>query len=335
MNLIDQTRAHFESYLKQSVLAHIPSNIIRLEEMVGYHFGWNKAVEVPGKRLRPLFILLSFGAFGGDPEKILAPAAAIETLHNYTLVHDDIEDDGETRHGQPALWRKYGMPLAINVGDYLASLSHTLMSETDHSFEEQTRVKAISAFQEASLDVIKGQQLDMSYETFPELPLEDYLEMIRLKTSRLFAASLRISAILSGQSDEFVARMDALGEKLGIGFQIQDDYLGIWGNEDKTGKSVSTDLMTRKKAYPALLGITRSSRFAEIWRKDSLLTLQDLEELKTELELSGIREETLNLSGKYYQETRDELLEFLPSMDRHSGAFLGLVDIMFAPSVQA
>ena len=227
------------------------------------------------------------------------------------------------------------MQLAINVGDYLASLSHTLMCETDHSFEEQSRVKAISAFQQASLDVIKGQQLDMSYETFPELPLEDYLEMIRLKTSRLFAASLRISAILSGQSDEFVAKMDALGEKLGIGFQIQDDYLGIWGNEDKTGKSVSTDLMTRKKAYPALLGITRSSRFAEIWRKDSLLTLQDLEELKTELELAGIREDTLNLSGKYYQETRDELLEFLPSMDRHSGAFLGLVDIMFAPSVQA
>ena len=209
MDLVTDLRNDFDEYFKEIVLSHTPEQIIGLRESVSYHFGWNKIVSLPGKRLRPLFLLLTYCSFGGAPQKAYNPAVALEVLHNYTLVHDDIEDGGETRHGQPALWVETGMPLAINVGDYLASLSHTIMSEiSEVDFPPLVRKRAIDTFQQASLEVIQGQQLDITYENYPEISVDQYLEMIRLKTSRLFASAMTISARLQNLDLKLEAKLE-------------------------------------------------------------------------------------------------------------------------------
>ena len=334
MDLVTDLRNDFDEYFKEIVLSHTPEQIIGLRESVSYHFGWNKIVSLPGKRLRPLFLLLTYCSFGGAPQKAYNPAVALEVLHNYTLVHDDIEDGGETRHGQPALWVETGMPLAINVGDYLASLSHTIMSEiSEVDFPPLVRKRAIDTFQQASLEVIQGQQLDITYENYPEISVDQYLEMIRLKTSRLFASAMTISARLQNLDLKLEAKLEEIGEKLGLGFQIQDDYLGIWGQSNLTGKSVSTDLLTRKKTYPALIGLERSYEFGRLWKSDDLLTEDNLNLMKKALEDCGAMKETLDLARTYYKESVDELALILSKDNPYGQAFINLLGVMFAPSL--
>lgn len=335
MNLTTQTRDQFELFFKQAILDNIPEAIVGLNEMICYHFGWDKAVNVPGKRLRPLFLLLTYAAFGGKPEDAYFSAAALETLHNYTLVHDDIEDQGLTRHGQPALWTKFGTALAINVGDYLSTLSHSFMAECPHKTDPLGHNKAVRFFQQASLEVIQGQQLDISYESYRSLSVEEYLAMIRLKTSRLFAVSLLIAGSLINLEDKLIEELDQVGEKLGLGFQIQDDYLGIWGHAGKIGKSISSDLLTRKKAYPALVGLQKSSEFQSLWFDDAVSNEFALRQMKQQLEIVGAREQTLKLANAFYQEAKNELVEILPVKNEYSEALLSLIELMFAPSAQA
>ena len=332
MDLISKIRTEFESCFKASVLQHIPENIVGLKSMVEYHFGWNNPVSVPGKRLRPLFLILTYSALGGKPEEVFLPAAAMETLHNFTLIHDDIQDKGLTRHGQTALWCKVGMPLAINVGDYLSNLSHRLMATRHHSIQDKNWEMAINAFQNATLEVIQGQQLDISYENYNGLSVEDYLEMIRLKTSRLIAGSMRIGASLKGVEVEVIDQLDNIGEKLGLGFQIQDDYLGVWGKTDKTGKSVSTDLTTRKKAYPALIGLGKSPEFANFWDKDVAISEGKLALMKIHLEEIGANHQTQALARDYYEKAKSELIKILPTTNQYTQAFLELINLMFEPS---
>lgn len=332
MDLITTIRTEFESCFKASVLQHIPENIVGLKSMVEYHFGWNDPVSVPGKRLRPLFLIFTYSALGGKPEEVFLPAAAMETLHNFTLVHDDIQDQGLTRHGQTALWCKVGMPLAINVGDYLSNLSHRLMATEHASVPEKNWKMAINAFQDATLEVIQGQQLDISYVNYTGLSVEDYLEMIRLKTSRLIAGSMRIGASLKGIDGETIDQLDGIGEKLGLGFQIQDDYLGVWGKTDKTGKSVSTDLTTRKKAYPALIGLEKSPEFARIWDEDNEISEVELAQMKKCLEEIGADHQTKMLARNYYENAKSELIKILPTTNQYTNAFLELIDLMFETS---
>lgn len=334
MDLVTDLRNDFDEYFKEIVLSHTPEQIIGLRKSVSYHFGWNKTVGLSGKRLRPLFLLLTYCSFGGAPQKAFNPAVALEVLHNYTLVHDDIEDGGETRHGQPALWVETGMPLAINVGDYLASLSHTIMSEiSEVDFPPLVRKRAIDTFQQASLEVIQGQQLDITYENYPEISVDQYLEMIRLKTSRLFASAMTISARLQNLDLKLEAKLEEIGEKLGLGFQIQDDYLGIWGQSNLTGKSVSTDLLTRKKTYPALIGLERSYEFGRLWKSDDLLTEDNLNLMKKALEDCGAMKETLDLARTYCKESVDELALILSKDNPYGQAFINLLGVMFAPSL--
>lgn len=324
MTLIEQTRTDFENNFKDLLLGQIPGNVLGLREMISYHFGWDNPHSVPGKRLRPLFLLLTYGAFGGNPQVVMAQAAAMETLHNYTLIHDDIEDCGETRHGQTALWKKYGLALGVNVGDYLASLSHVLMSFVSPTVDLKGRDGAMRIFQTAALEVVQGQQLDISYEQFNTISVEQYLEMIRLKTSRLFAASLTIGASLMGQPNEVIKTLDEAGEKFGLGFQILDDYLGIWGDQDKTGKSVSTDLLMRKKAYPALAGLGNSDLFRQLWYGTGDFELRAITQMRSLLEGLGIRQDTIRRSNGYFMDAEDLLGGVLPLENPYSLALIGL-----------
>ncbi|MFA5611385.1 MAG: polyprenyl synthetase family protein [Anaerolineaceae bacterium] len=331
MDPITSVRDRFEEYFKTIVLDHCPAEITGLNEMVSYHFGWDGPVAVPGKRLRPMFLILTYASLGGKPDAVFQAASALEVLHNFTLIHDDIQDQGEIRHGHPALWTQVGVPLAINVGDYLAGISQYLMGNQPDTFPLQVLHKALNEFQEASLGVIQGQQLDIQYEHADQISIDEYIHMISLKTSRLFSAAFSIGAILMDYEDQFTRHIARIGRDLGLGFQVQDDYLGIWGVSDQTGKSVSTDLLTRKKAYPAVAAMASSETFRELWMREDQAGNLLMEDIKAELEHNQIKQKTLQIAREFYLEAQTGLNQLLPAENEYTQALLSLVTSMFAP----
>jgi geranylgeranyl diphosphate synthase type I len=331
VDLVFAIRNRFEEYFKVTVLNNCPSEILGLKDSVAYHFGWEGSATVPGKRLRPLFLILTYAALGGKPEEAFQAASALEVFHNFTLIHDDIQDQGETRHGHPALWTKVGVPLAINIGDYLAALSQNLMGNLPIALSIEAQKNALNEFQLASLGVIQGQQLDIQYEKVDQISVEEYLAMIRLKTARLFSAAFAIGAKLQDCDEEFAERLKQIGCDLGLGFQIQDDYLGIWGESDETGKSISTDLQTRKKTFPAMTGLTNSTSFQQLWKQDNQPDGKHLFAMKAFLERAAIREDTINLARVYYLEAQTSLNQLLPVENEYAQALMSLVTSMFAP----
>ncbi len=225
-----------------------------LANMANYQFGW--AHGGGGKRVRPLLVLALAQAFGGEIRTAMPAAMAVETLHNATLVHDDIEDNGPLRHGVPALWKEYSTPLALNFGDYLYALSGIFLLETNWGLDNQAR--AYQFYQEAFLGVTRGQHLDLHGN--PDS--NRYLTMIRLKTGALFRLSFQLGFLASGRqfSNELKEIADA-GMLLGISFQVQDDILGIWGDSEITGKSNRSDLLEQKLSLPVVYGLEKSPDF--------------------------------------------------------------------------
>ena len=324
-------RENFENYLQNHICDLCPPNILGMREMVSYHFGWDGSVTVPGKRLRPLILILAYASLNGKVDHAFQAASALEIFHNFTLVHDDIQDQGEMRHGHPALWTKFGIPLAINVGNYLSGLSQSMIGRLPDIFPVESRLIALNEFQDATLGVIEGQQLDIQYEKMDHITVDDYINMISLKTAKLFSVSFALAAILAGYEEEFVRKLAHIGENLGLGFQIQDDYLGIWGNQIETGKSISTDLLTRKKTFPAVTGLTNSTEFQALWDNKTENDQEQLSAMKNFLERVEVKKETLNLARAYYIEAQTQLNELLPVENEFSEELLTLVDSMFAP----
>ncbi len=265
MTQLTSLKEQFETSLKQLVLARTPESLPGLREMVSYHFGWNEASPKIGKRLRPMLLLASGQLVGEQPVRLMPAAVAMEVLHNYTLVHDDIEDQGETRHGRECLWLRYGLAQALNTGDFLSTMAHDIFCEVAEIVEPALFARAYAVFRAAAIDVIRGQYLDMHFETKKTVSIDEYLEMIRLKTSCLICASIRIGAMLAGVDEVTDHTLEEIGEHAGLAFQIQDDYLGIWGDTSTTGKSNLTDLTTRKKTYPILLGLAECPPFKAAW----------------------------------------------------------------------
>lgn len=335
MDLIDTIRTEFEDYFENSVLENCPEEIDGLKEMVSYHFGWDGSAKIASKRLRPMFLLLTYATLTGSYREAFSAATALEVLHNYTLIHDDIEDQGEERHGHPALWKVYGIPLAINVGDYLSSLSHYLMGTLPPEFSVKIQQKVSEIFQKSSLEVIQGQQLDISYESLDSISVAGYLGMIRLKTARLFSASFMLASVLSGFDEKLSHKVELIGEKLGLGFQIQDDYLGIWGQELKTGKSISSDLLTRKKSFPVLYGLSKSNKFNNLWGQTNLNQESLLIAMKEELEACGAKNVTVEKALGYFIESQTLLNGILPTENKFSHSLQELLTAMFSPTLVA
>lgn len=215
-----------------------------------------------GKRIRPLLACLSCGALGGNVDRVLPAAAALEILHNFTLVHDDIEDQSDLRHGRPALWKKYGPALALNAGDYMISLCYRAV----HSAARTTQLPIyVDLFDEMIKKVIFGQHLDISFEGRTQTTTEEYLGMISGKTVALLRGAMQSGAAAADCDERTMRRVREAGKKIGIAFQLQDDYLGIWGAADQLGKPVTSDIMTKKMTYPVLYGIEADPGFADLW----------------------------------------------------------------------
>ena len=221
----------------------------QFHEMLTYHMGWSGdagSAFASGKRIRPLLMLLVNGACGAQWLHAVSSAAAVELIHNFSLVHDDIEDNSPARRGRPTIWKKYSLPMGVNAGDALFVISNQAMLDAAMQYPAEKVVAAARTLSAACLALTRGQYLDMSYEKRTDLSVEDYWPMIDGKTAALLSAAAEIGAILAGASGRTIHDYGAFGRNLGLAFQVQDDMLGIWGDESTTGKSAASDLVEGK-----------------------------------------------------------------------------------------
>lgn len=226
-----------------------------LRHMIRYHLGWEDArgqaiTARAGKRTRPVLCLLACEAAGGDWRHALPAAVAIELLHNFTLIHDDIQDSSTERRGRRTVWAVWGVPLAVNVGDALHVISHRCLLELGQTADPATVVEAIRLLDDTSLTLCQGQQIDMEAEGRLDVDQDRYLFMIQAKTAALIRCALELGAIVAGADGATRTRLGDFGEAVGLSFQVRDDILGIWGDESVTGKSAASDILSRKKSWP-------------------------------------------------------------------------------------
>lgn len=261
-----------DAEIRSIVDSPVLDQYLDLREIFYYHLGYeekNIIAGAQGKRIRPLLVLLTAEAAGGDWRSALPAAAAVELLHNFSLIHDDIEDHSQTRRGRLTVWAKWGEALAINAGDAMYALA---LSALDRLIDTTGRLAALEAYRiltDTCIRLTGGQHLDISFEDVKSLPLEAYWPMVSGKTGSLISACVRLGAVCAGADSKTIDALHTFGHSLGVSFQIQDDLLGIWGVATETGKSSVNDLATGKKTLPILYGIHQGKQFASEWNQES------------------------------------------------------------------
>jgi geranylgeranyl diphosphate synthase, type I len=227
-----------------------------LYDMMRYHFGWidengNDVRNNAGKALRPALCLYSCEAVGGNYRRALPAAAALELVHNFSLIHDDIQDNDKERRHRPTVWAIWGQPQAINAGTAMRILANTALARYQgDGVSPQKQLFLSQRLDEISLKLIEGQFLDISFENRMDIKLENYLNMIDKKTAALISGSMEIGAFLGTDNNNSINSFKDIGANLGMAFQIRDDILGIWGKSDETGKPCGSDIRRRKKSFP-------------------------------------------------------------------------------------
>ena len=242
-------------------------------EMLTYHMGWTgegAGPDVTGKRIRPLLVLLVITSYEMKWLHALSATAAIELIYNFSLVHDDIQDNSDKRRGRTTVWKKWNMPQAINVGDALFVIANQAILDLSKNYSADVVVRTARVIQNACLDLTRGQYLDMTYENRNDLSIDDYWKMIEGKTAALLSACTQIGAILGAADEQTIEQYRIFGRDLGLAFQVQDDVLGIWGNEALTGKSAASDLVEGKNSLPILYGISQKGKFAQRWAASAI-----------------------------------------------------------------
>ncbi len=298
-------------------LAFAPQPAV-LNTMLRYHLGFantdGSAARInAGKRIRPVLALLSCEAAGGDPERALSAAAGIELLHNFSLIHDDIEDGDALRRGRPTLWKQWGVPQAINSGDTMFAMAHSgLLRSRARGVEAERVVQSLEVFERTNIHLTIGQHLDLSFETRDAVTAAEYMEMIAGKTAALTRGACEIGAILGGGDAALIAALGEFGRCLGMSFQLQDDVLGIWGDPAKTGKADS-DLAHRKKTLPVLFAAERDPRVHALYFTGSAPTPEQIDELKTRIDAAGGRSHTESAAAAAYANGMEALASVAPS----------------------
>jgi geranylgeranyl diphosphate synthase type I len=243
---------------EQATAQHLNVRDLPLYGMIRYHLGWADEQFRPasfdaGKRIRPAICLQACTAVCGDSEPALDMAAAIEILHNFTLVHDDIQDRSETRRHRPTVWALWGESQAINAGDAMFALGQiAALRILDRELPIERSAAALRGYNDVALRIVEGQVLDLGFEERWNISPTDYIQMIRGKSAAIIAYAAWVGAILGGADVAAADRFRAFGEMLGLGFQIRDDVLGIWGETAVTGKRKGDDIRRRKKSLPVI-----------------------------------------------------------------------------------
>jgi geranylgeranyl diphosphate synthase type II len=258
-------------------------------------------LDLGGKRLRPLLVLLGCDLFGGNIEKALPAAIAIELFHNFTLLHDDIMDKAPLRRGNETVYRKWNTSVAILSGDTMFALACEYISQVD----PDVLPLALSEFTHTARLVCEGQQYDMSFETRKVVNIIDYIEMIRLKTAVLIGCSLRLGAILAKAPPDDTAAIYSFGENIGLAFQLQDDLLDVFGNEQKFGKEIGGDILSGKKTFLLLKAYEiaspgERSELDQCFSDRSMPGKEKITRVKKVYQSLMIREITLDKIEKYF-----------------------------------
>lgn len=286
--------------------------------LMRYHLGWEDASGrrsrvSGGKMLRPTLCLLSCEAAGGAWRLAVPAAASLELLHNFTLIHDDVEDASSLRHGRPAVWRVWGKEQAINVGDGMFAIAHIAMLQLQESGQPPARiVTAIQILDETTLKLCEGQHLDLAQNSRARLTRAAYLKMIEGKSAALISASAALGALLGGASAQAIDRFAEYGRRLGLAFQIRDDMLGIWGRDAVTGKSAADDLRAGKQTFPIIAARARAKpserRAMDALLRDAANDRSAARAARAELERLGARE----ASERAARTEADAAIECLP-----------------------
>lgn len=241
----------FETYLHKFLARHTGRDPVARQ--VAYHFGLDAPHNTRrGKRLRPRLVMAAAASYGCDLDRTLAACAAIELLHNYSLVHDDIEDGDRLRRGRETLWASFGLAHGINAGDFIGALAQLALRPLVEKLEAQTAFDMSMDLAHANLRMCEGQALDLALESGAKASIDAYLEMIESKTAALFACAAGLGARCAGAPGSEIERCASIGRLFGLGFQIHDDLSGIWGNTADTGKMAAGDLARRKKTFPVV-----------------------------------------------------------------------------------
>ncbi|MGD8245740.1 MAG: polyprenyl synthetase family protein [Anaerolineae bacterium] len=283
-----------EDELRAVLRVHGPTQA-GLLGMVRYHLGWVDARLQPcdarsGKRLRPMLCLLACEGCGAAPKQALPAAAAIELLHNFTLIHDDIQDQDQSRRARPTVWAIWGEAQGINAGDTLFALAQLAMLRLgERDVSPGTVVQAMRLFNETCVTLTGGQYLDIGFESRDDVAVEDCLAMIESKTAALVACSCEMGALVAGAPHSQRVHLRAFGRHLGLAFQMLDDVLGVWGDSSVTGKPVGADILRRKKTLPLLHGLEHSPELRATMAQE-VLSATDVRRATDLLDSVGSRE---------------------------------------------
>lgn len=247
---------YFEHQLNKQAFGHQPGE---LYAPIRY------TVKLGGKRIRPILTLMSCELFGGKKEEALSQAIAIELFHNFTLIHDDIMDNAPIRRGEETVFKKWNSNIAILSGDTLFALAY--------QYAQQARIEilpeTLTVFSKTAIEVCEGQQFDLNYENSNDVSVEQYIEMIRLKTAVLFGASIKIGALVGGASKLDADTLYDFGINIGLGFQLKDDLLDTFGDEEIFGKKTGGDIISNKKTFLYL----KALELADNQTKEELIRL--------------------------------------------------------------
>ncbi len=274
-------------------------------------------LSIGGKRIRPVLMLMAYNLFREHPEDILMPACGLETYHNYTLLHDDLMDNADLRRGHETVHKRWNANTAILSGDSMLVLAYQRMAQVP----ADKLAQVLDCFTETALEIGEGQEYDMAFETRRDVREEEYIEMIRLKTSVLLACATKIGAVLADAPEADVDRLYRFGERLGLAFQLQDDLLDVYGDPAVFGKAIGGDIVSNKKTYLLINAYNRAdaaqraelSRWVEATTFDRQEKVAAVTQIYDEMDIRQLCEEKINA---YFRQAADSLGEVGVDADR-------------------
>lgn len=304
---------HFNEYLPlieedlQTLLRPPETYPNTFYHMLQYHMGWvdqdGKPTEVSsGKRIRPVLCLLVADAIDNHAELARPSAAAVELIHNFSLLHDDIQDASPLRRNRPTVWKIWGEAQAINTGDTMFALSQLAVIRLSKT-HDATTVKALEVLNDTSLELTRGQYLDMSFEQQETVPTDAYIDMIKGKTAALLGGATRLGALAAGAEDKLQEAYYQFGFNLGLAFQVRDDILDIWGDPQNTGKQAGVDIIQRKKSLPVLFGLQHNMTLRELYADTDEFTSEDVPYVISLLDDVNARGYAEDLARQYTEKT--------------------------------
>ena len=313
-----------------------------LPGMANYHLGFGdeqfRPAHLPaalrGKRFRPGIAMLACGAAGGRPEQAAPLAAAVELLHNFTLIHDDIQDQSPSRRHRPTVWTLWGVGQAINAGDATFAAAHLALYQLrDRGVDAALILRLADQFDRMTIQIVQGQALDLGFEGRDDVTPDAYLQMIELKTAVIVRYAAWAGALIAGATDEQADRFATFGLSLGLGFQVRDDLLGIWGATSTTGKAEADDIRRRKQSLPILILRARANDKECAWL-DQQYGTSEIDEAGVRgvldlLEKHAVRRDIETRVAELHDEAQRGLESAaLPGTNPSKGALAALVEML-------